>query len=260
MAKKLFAAAVLASAAIATSPGVEAQAPNQSNVNPKVFGKTYGQWSAEWWKWAFSVPADKNPVTDLNGEFCDENQPDGKVWFLAGSFGVPNVQRKCTIPRNRAVFYPLVNITWIDCPGTEDNLVPDSDVRNILARGTAAGDLACELRSTLDGVDISSRQILSVRTQSPKYTIPLPPKNITTTLAFCNQPIAEGEIGRAISEGYWIMLPPLSPGKHVLTLHGAGCSPTEEDPAVLQRFFETGVTYELTVGDVGKEDDHGKED
>lgn len=246
MAKKLFAAALLVSAAIATSPGVQAQAPNQSNVNPKVFGKTYGEWSAEWWKWAFSVPADKNPVVDPNGEFCDENQPDGKVWFLAGSFGVPNVQRKCTIPRNRALFYPLVNTTWIDCPGTTDETTPDDEVRSILARFTAAGDNACQLRSTLDGVDVSSLQILTVRTQSPNFTITLPEINIAS--AFCNPALPAGETGRAIAEGYWVMLPPLAPGRHTLTLHGAGCVPTTPpDESSLSRRFETSVTYDLIV-------------
>ena len=40
--------------------------------------------------------------------------------------------------------------------------------------------LACQLTSTLDGTPISSLQILTVRTQSPKFTTILPPERIST--------------------------------------------------------------------------------
>jgi hypothetical protein len=47
------------------------------------------------------------------------------------------------------------------------------------------------------------------------------------------------------------MLPPLSPGEHVLTLHGAAC-----DPVTGAVLFENGVTYHLTVlGGGAHEDD-----
>jgi hypothetical protein len=52
-----------------------------------------------------------------------------------------------------------------------------------------------------------------------------------------------------IAEGYWIMLPPLAPGEHTLTLHGASCNATTG-----ATFFETGVTYHLTVLDDDEDD------
>ena len=205
-----------------------------------VYGKTYGEWSANWWQWAFAGPDGRNPVQDLTGEFCGENQPKGKVWFLAGSFQVANVERTCTIPPGRALFYPLLNVSWTDCPNSPDATVSDADVRGILA--TSWGDLACQLTSTLDGTSISSMQIITVRTQSPKFFSILPENNIGSAVAGCAEPMLPGKSGRQISEGYWIMLPPLSPGEHVLTLHGAGC-----DTGTGNVLFENGVTYKLTV-------------
>ena len=217
---------------------------------PTIYGKTYGEWSAKWWQWALAGRDGENAVQDQTGEFCAVHQPKGEVWFLAGSFGLTGVQRSCTIPRNRALFYPLVNAFWTDCPGTPDEGLSDAEVRRILATFLPGGDPTCQITSTLDGVSISSLQILTVRTQSPRFTSNLP-RNHLSGLGGCGFELPAGKTGRQISEGYWVMLPPLSPGKHVLTLHGAGC-----DPATGDVFFENGVTYHLTVlGGHNKDDD-----
>src|SRR5262245_530845 len=50
------------------------------------FGKSYRQWSAEWWQFVFSLPLSANPLFDETGEKCVVGQ-HGPVWFLAGTFG-----------------------------------------------------------------------------------------------------------------------------------------------------------------------------
>jgi hypothetical protein len=217
-------------------------------ANPKVYGKTYGEWSAAWWQWAASFPSDMNPLTDETGEFCDLGQ-SGPVWFLAGTLG-GEAERSCTIPAGKALFYPLVNVVWIDCPPpSTDADISDEDVRFILAAYTAAGDSACQLTSTIDsyyselfGTDIpqpiSALLRPAVRSQSPVFRVNLPEDSILG--GSCDPALEPGLTGRSISEGYWVMLPPLEVGEHVLTLHGAGCAGGEP-------FFETGVTYHLTV-------------
>jgi hypothetical protein len=130
-------------------------------------------------------PKGENALEDTTGEFCAVNQPEGKVWFLGGTINVPDVKRTCTIPSNRALFYPLINILWTDCPGTSDEDFTDAEVRDMLAT-TSAGDLACQLTSTLDGAAISSLQIAIVRTQSPKFASVLPENNLVA----CEPPLA----------------------------------------------------------------------
>ena len=218
--------------------------PKSFVANPKVYGKTYGEWAAEWWKWALSFPDGRNPVQDETGELCDLGQR-GPVWFLAGSFGVTGVERECTIPAGKAIFYPLVNSFWIDEPG--DEVFTDEEVRWIVTNFTAAGDEACQLTSTLDTFDTPNFGELPapvtallqpvVRAQTPKFSIELQEGNI---LGF-----DPGPNERLIGEGYWVMLPPLTPGEHVLTLHGAACAETEE--GTLEKTFETEVTYHLRV-------------
>ena len=218
--------------------------PKGFAANPKVYGKTYGEWGAEWWKWALSFPDGMNPVQDETGEFCALGQ-SGHVWFLAGSFGLTGVERHCTIPAGKAIFYPLINTTWVEEPG--DEIFTDEEVRWIVASLTSPGDNACKMTSTLDTFNmpnlgelpapITARLRPIVRAQSQKYTTELPENNI---LGF-----PPGEVERLIAEGYWVMLPPLTPGEHVLNLYGAGCEEVED--GILQKVFETEVTYHLTV-------------
>ena len=198
---------------------------------PKVFGKTYGEWSAEWVKWATASKA--AAIIDTSGKFCSVNQPKSGVWFLAGTFG-GSAQRTCTIPPNRRLFYPLVESAWVDCPGTADEDLTDAEVRTIMAGSL---DLAGELTSTVDGVAVAGLQMLTARVQSPKFTSIIPRHY---TLDGCTPHLPAGKSGRQIVDGYWVMLPPLSSGHHELTLHGSIIYN-------LSRLFETEATYHLTV-------------
>jgi hypothetical protein len=222
------------------------QVARDQNAQLKVYGKTYGEWAAEWVRWSEAGPADENAITDTSGEFCAANQPKKDVWFLAGTFG-GLVERTCTIPKDRALFYPLFESPWIDCPGTPDEDLSDAQVRFIVAGQI---DAACQLTSTLDGVAISSLRVLIVRAQSRRFRTVLPDN--PAIAGVCDPPLVGGKTGRRIVDGYWVMLPPLSPGKHTLTLHGAMCAfPDPEDKSVPpdpQRgriIFENGVTYHL---------------
>jgi|CXWL01.1.fsa_nt_gi hypothetical protein len=228
-----------------------------ANADTKIYGKTYGEWSAEWQKWAFAGPKGSNVVEDQTGEFCDLNQPNNNIWFLAGSFGKTGaVVRDCTIPPNRALFYPIIERGWIDCPppSTDATDYSDADVRKIVAI-LSGGDGASLLASTLDGVPISSLQVPIVRTQSPKFTSILPGNNIMGNPGCSTDPdwnYPAGTTGRQILEGYWIMLPPLSAGVHVLTLRGATAEwildANGANHGASQKWsFENEVTYNLTV-------------
>src|SRR5262245_20745573 len=59
------------------------------------FGLTYGEWTARWWQWAYSIPKYVHPAYDDSGKYCAEGQ-SGPVWFLAGTFEHP-AERYCTI-------------------------------------------------------------------------------------------------------------------------------------------------------------------
>src|SRR5438067_6038122 len=90
----------------------------QSNVDPRVVapndaraltGKTYGEWSAEWWRYAFSLPLNRNPLNDNTGSLCSEAQSAASpVFFLVGTLGGPSPTRTCTVKAGRFLFVPLL--------------------------------------------------------------------------------------------------------------------------------------------------------
>jgi hypothetical protein len=49
---------------------------------------TYGEWTARWWQWAYSIPKDVHPAYEDSGKYCSQGQ-GGPVWFLAGSYKHP---------------------------------------------------------------------------------------------------------------------------------------------------------------------------
>jgi hypothetical protein len=73
-------------------------------VEVQSYGSSYGEWSARWWQWIFSIPKDVNPNLDKDGSNANQGQVDD-VWFLAGAFGGTYV-RNITIPDGKPIFFP----------------------------------------------------------------------------------------------------------------------------------------------------------
>jgi hypothetical protein len=211
--------------------GLHLVAPSQaySDGVPDIQGKTYGEWSALWWQWAVIEPPATNPLLDTTGDFCDKNQT-GQVWFLAGFFGKTSgknkvVIRTCTIPRGQYIFFPIVNTFAGNDPG---GTTPEEDWRKFVfdIMNSFGSNLTCEL----DGVPVVfNPNTPIVRTQSPAFTLTLTANNIFGAPA--------GDYPTNVSDGYWVMLQPLSPGNHVL--HFRTSPPKNEG--------YQDITYNLTV-------------
>jgi hypothetical protein len=199
--------------------------PRVYGVGEKVEGKTYAEWSVAWWKWAQAIKKDRNPILDKTGEFAGQGQ-EGPVWFLAGNVGGKST-RKCAIPAGKPVFFPVVNIS-------EDEAPDKADEKKQRAVAKAEMDRAEGLEASLDGKRISGLD--RFRVASAVFTFTAPDKAADAPFG------ADGSIGKrtAVSDGYWIMLKPLSEGKH--TLHFKG-KRTDKGTVL----FDLDVTYELTV-------------
>ena len=203
------------------------------NTNPG--DQSYGRWAAEWWQWALGAPASVNPVSDTTGENCDQRQVDD-AWFLAGSFGSDPVERDCTVPAGKALFFPLINngsFAFLNDP-------PDQRTEEHL-REQAKCELPVELFVEIDGVEVKkplSRFFTGESgSQSPLFNVQLPPDNI---FGLGPNVIPELVLSPSAEEGYYLFLKPLSPGEHTLHWLATGCS----DPASTQD-----ITYNLTIMD-----------
>ena len=221
---------------LATCP---AQAAGR-NPNPGVlpidsspYGKSYGDWGAAWWSWALSFPADRNPLLDPTGEFGSQGQ-SGPVWFLAGTGG-GTVERTLTIPAGKGIFFPMLNvINDYPCPDPDFQPAPGQTLEEFLTEGAVFFvDHATELALEVDGVAL--RNLFAYRATSGLFIFTGDPSMTVV------DPCITGEPQPAVSDGFWIMLPPLRPGQH--TIHFVSKSEFPEFG------FEFGVdvTYHLTV-------------
>jgi hypothetical protein len=216
--------------------------PPQASVN----GLTYGEWGAMWWQWAFGQSPDQNPVLDPTGDLASSGQ-QGSVWFLAGTFGGP-AERTATVPTGKKLFFPIVN--WSAWEPDDDatarliaehlGLDPDAMTEAEILRVTAdwLTDHSTPLSCTVDGVSVANLE--NYRAASPDYEF------IFDDELAALFGIPGGLKTPAVSDGYWIMLKPLSAGTHEIEFHGVvDISVANGDPFDLS--FTVDVIYHLTV-------------
>jgi hypothetical protein len=135
----------LLSAVIIALCGTTALTPMSAQADPslQVLGNTIGEWSAQWWKWAQSIPLSSNPLTDTDGRYCGEGQK-GPVWFLGGAWGPllgQPVSRTCSVPSNRSIFFPISNSIWVNTAWDNPNNTK-ADMR-ACAAGIPGNSLGC---------------------------------------------------------------------------------------------------------------------
>jgi hypothetical protein len=191
----------------------------------KPYGLTYGEWSGKWWKWALEIPGNATPMLDKAGEYCDQNQ-SGPVWFLAGTQGGP-AQRRCTIPEGNGIFFPIVNVlaSYVENP----LIKTEQELREFTKDPL---DSVTLVEASVDGVKLQDLE--KHRMQSPLFNFTYPENN--------SGGITPGPT-QAISDGYWVMLHPLSAGEHTIQFRGAVVDPTTTG----SMNFVTDVIYHLTI-------------
>jgi hypothetical protein len=189
------------------------------------YGLTYGEWTARWWQWAFSMPEADNPSVDDTGQNCANNQ-SGPVWFLAGTFGGA-VTRECIIPSDKAILVPIINV---ECDSATD---PAFDTESELRSCAKADqDTVITKEITIDGINIDNLD--SYRFQSPLFSLTFPENNIAGIAP---------QTATAVSDGYWVLLEPLPPGTHEIHFKAALGDPT----AIGTTNFALDVRYLLTI-------------
>jgi hypothetical protein len=208
--------------------------PGVLPINSSPYGKSYGEWSGAWWQWAYSFPADTNPVSDPTGELAGLGQ-SGPVWFLAGNFGGTTV-RTATVPAGKGLFFPIINSLWINIPELGDN--PWSDEQRDFARSIIGPfiDNAFNLSCTIDGGAIQDLE--SYRAVTPdgaEYFVTVPENSLLAPLG-----LPAGSYGPSVDDGIYLMLAPLRPGEHTIRITSASQGSALGDA-------ELDVTYHLTV-------------
>jgi hypothetical protein len=229
------AVAVVGLVTAGTIRGAQATQDQIIPINANAYGNTYGEWSARWWQWLLSIPQATNPNLDTTGANCAQKQA-GPVWFLAGAFSSSTVTRTCTVPAGKALFFPIVNAIFGaavgDCKPTNQDV--ECNIADLRVTTAAAMD-PVTLTASID--DQSLANLRQQRVQSPVLTITYPAGAVFGFPA--------GTFAPNVSDGYWLMLPPLPAGRHTIQFRGV-ISGGPFNGTVIN------VTYRLTVQSTGQ--------
>lgn len=174
--------------------------------------------------------------------FCALDQ-SGHVWFLGtSSFGQPPAQpRQCNITAGKFIFFPLATAEWSENEALHTNFVTPGTyctASTSLQSATLPALLACAgalletlgsppvLTAELDGRRLVNLQAYRFRSAERNVTLsPSPPNFIKVpvpgTPVKPDVPTNFRSSGiRFGTDGYFIMLAPLSTGTHTLTFQG----------------------------------------
>jgi hypothetical protein len=162
-----------------------------------------GELGARWWQHVVSIPAPQNPLLDETGANCGLGQ-NGGVWFLHGSFGNPlgqPIERKCTIPAGKTIFVPILN--WLCVPYPGETVAQNKQICDEL------NDLTDVHRLRIDGD--TRDDLVRRRASNRAFALPIPDDNILGYPA---------DVFIAVHDGYFALIPPLSPGYHTIRVQG----------------------------------------
>lgn len=204
--------------------------------------RLYEKGAEGWTKWALEQDWSTGPVRDTDGSACALGQ-HGKTWYLAGTTGGP-VERECTIPKGKRIFFPLINRWVAPPPSSIIDGDPENDLqawRDFVVEYFAANRAeTCSLTLRIEGQDLlpdleAMDEELYVQILD-EFTIEMTEDNFSTPFG--------GPSGERTTwvDGHWALLEPLPPGDYTLEFGGSTCVDGEVD-------FETLATYTLHIDD-----------
>jgi hypothetical protein len=207
-------------------------------------GKTVGEWSAQWWKYLLSVPADQNPALDPTGVNGNVGQ-QGPVFFLVGTFDGASVNRNITVTADKAFLFPLFNSVNISDPSNPET---EEQLRLLV---TQQIDAVTGLNASIDGVDISEPELFAHREPSPAFSVTLPDGNIFGA--------PSGVYAPGVSDGYWLLVEPLALGTHTISFGGVSGNGSSQNNSYTisvvqnpnQSVPEPGTTFGVALGVAG---------
>lgn len=192
------------------------------------------EYVAKWWQWANRVPNGVRPYQDPTGSQCALNQ-SGEVWFLAGTDGTDEIKRNCKVPAGKYLFFPIIAMLVHAKPG--ESLTCEQ------AKADASGNNNYLLHAV---VEIDGKQIKNIeqfRVSSPDCFDAFP------EAPYIKKPTSYFP---AASDGYWLMLKPLAPGMHRISVSARYHNPGRE-LGDLEQIFEYRLLVERSVPGQKKE-------
>jgi len=201
-------------------------------------GHTYGQLSAAWWQYVFSIPANPpaytpNPLFDETGINCGVGQSaSSPVFFLVGVFNLSNTatRTKCTVPAGKFLFFPMLN-------AEADNALATTELKQsqLITCAAQAVNSITQLQASIDGVSVTDPFDFRTKVPAFRYTFPAmnnlsgitcsgtrsPTCDVSFPGLTCTSGSSSTCTAAAAGDGYYLLLKPLSPGNHTISFGGS---------------------------------------
>jgi len=206
------------------------------------YGFSYQEWSAKWWQ--FMLRQSTNHLESLGSPAICEG-PASRVRFLAAPGlligGTASVTNHVTILAETPLFLSILS-TWVDntgCP-TFTSLTADQLAAAAAGDWSAATVTTCTIdRVAVPGLDNPTDTVYNV--VSPPFSYTTAEKDNMLAGVFGEPCIPGGmTIYPVVADGVYLMLSPLSPGKH--SIHAVGVVGPASAPYVVED-----VTYDIKV-------------
>ena len=163
-------------------------------------GTSIAEWGAEWWQWAFENPA---VLGDKTGKLGPLGNVGGPVFFAEGSGGTP-VNVKYTVPAGQYILLPVATFIWTFFPPCAEVICATRIINENFIGGITGVSVE------IDDVPVPNIASHLVRIDSN-----------TSPFQVDAGPIGSdgyGGILDALQGGYWVMLEPLAPGSHRISM------------------------------------------
>jgi hypothetical protein len=196
-----------------------------------------------WSQWAFGIDTSIiNPFTeDLGQESCDLGlQENSSILFLApgprdsntGDFPL----HECQVRDGTSILIPIVNVICNDLVVGSPLFGANEQDQRICANNIISDATLFDiLHVNIDGIKVQNFEQYRIDSPAGGLEFISAPNNVFNT------PVGDGN---GVSDGFWILLEHLKPGKHTISF-GGGLDLDEIPPLI--GLYEVGATYYLDV-------------
>jgi hypothetical protein len=208
------------------------------------YGYSYQEWSAKWWRWTLGQSTNHLELVGYPG-VCEGSA--SRVAFLAGVYipgsgGISIETNHVTILAGTPLFFPILSV-WVDNTGCPTNSFTSLTADELAAEAAGEWSAVTVTTCTIDGVPVAGLD----NPTNTSYLVQAPPFSYTTAehgtvLEDFGEPCIPGglTVYPAVADGVYLMLSPLSPGRH--SIHFVGVVGPVGSP-----FVEDDITYDITV-------------
>ena len=227
--------------AVVLNGGAISASSNTTSVttNSTFYSVPNSELVAKWWQWWESIPDDRHPAMKYpDAERCSAMQ-EGAVWFLPDATelttneNVPPQKYLCEVPVGKSMLLPL---STSECnPGREIKEQTDDKLK------ACAFNIETPLNNIevkVDGITLNISKLgKPIETGFFNITYPQNPAR------FWGDEIVSGT-HRAIAQGYFLLINPLSPGKHTLEMKVSDdltIQPGQDPPSYRKGLYEINI-------------------